>query len=397
MKKMDIDENLYLLDIKLLSSLKPIKSKVINLENNQYALDIKENKNNINKETKIENNLLNTNLLFPSKLDFNITSNSFYNFNNEMTNLSIKYKSKPYNNNIFQDPFYLMDKNINDYNNQSIVSFGQIKSKEGFYISNNKNNISQESFYNKNYIPNNNNILKEEENFKNNLINSDTLNLFSTNINSNNINKENIPNIFNNNFNNNFNIININNNINNNSNNICFNNCDFNYNQQNFECFLSKKRISSENGKKENKKIIKKKFFKTKIITRNKDDKKDKNKKLPQTVIFNCYHNKKNEKHNKNNNNSFYYYCSHPNCDYKNKTLKQLQNHHHKMISECQNDIILLLKLIYKSKLMLVKFISNDINKNNFFSEFYEKTINNISFNEYVETICGFKLNEIPL
>ena len=200
MKKMDIDENLYLLDIKLLSSLKPIKSKVINLENNQYALDIKENKNNINKETKIENNLLNTNLLFPSKLDFNITSNSFYNFNNEMTNLSIKYKSKPYNNNIFQDPFYLMDKNINDYNNQSIVSFGQIKSKKGFYISNNKNNFSQESFYNKNYIANNNNILKEEENFKNNLINSDTMNLFSTNINSNyfnNINNANIPTIFN--------------------------------------------------------------------------------------------------------------------------------------------------------------------------------------------------------
>ena len=67
------------------------------------------------------------------------------------------------------------------------------------------------------------------------------------------------------------------------------------------------------------------------------------------------------------------------------------------MISECQNDIILLLKLIYKSKLILLKFISNDIHKKDNFSEFYNNSLKNISFNEYVEAICGFNLDEIPL
>ena len=67
------------------------------------------------------------------------------------------------------------------------------------------------------------------------------------------------------------------------------------------------------------------------------------------------------------------------------------------MISECQNDLILFLKLIYKSKLMLKKLIYNDITKKKFFSEFYENSLKNISLNEYVETTCGFKLDEIPL
>ena len=116
-------------------------------------------------------------------------------------------------------------------------------------------------------------------------------------------------------------------------------------------------------------------------------------------IIFNCYQNKPKGKLKKQRNKKklFNFSCSHKNCQYIYKTLKQLQNHHHKMIPECQNDLILLLKLIYNTKLILVKNISNNVYKKKYFSELYENSIKNISFNQYTETISGIHLDEFNL
>ena len=61
---------------------------------------------------------------------------------------------------------------------------------------------------------------------------------------------------------------------------------------------------------------------------------------------------------------------------------------------ECQNDLISLLKEIYNTKLILIKCISNDINKKKYFSDLYENSIKNISLNQYTETISGTHLEE---
>ena len=64
------------------------------------------------------------------------------------------------------------------------------------------------------------------------------------------------------------------------------------------------------------------------------------------------------------------------------------------MIPECQIDLISLLKEIYNTKLILTKCISNDIDKKKYFSELFEKSIKNISLNQYTETISGTHLDE---
>ena len=433
----DNDEARYLLDLKLLSSLKPIKGKVINLENKASNLNIKENINCLNEDKKlnIDNNLLNTNLFFPTKLDYNMTSNNFNNFycynndiHNQMTNMSIKNKKNMFsNNNFFQDPFYFLDNNVNESNYQSLLSFGKMKSKEGFNLLNNNNiKLSQESFLsNKNYLLNNNDIT-EDDNNKNKISNFDTINFFQNNINYNvinNLNNINLNNNINNNFINNTNIININNNTINNiniNNNINFNNTlnnnnninnnkiitehNNNYNKYELNDFLFKKRNSSEdkiskdNNKYSSKKIIdiKKNLFK---IQKKEKDKPILKNNIRLNIIFNCYQNKPKGKLKKQRNKKklFNFSCSHKNCQYIYKTLKQLQNHHHKMIPECQNDLILLLKLIYNTKLILVKNISNNVYKKKYFSELYENSIKNISFNQYTETISGIHLDEFNL
>ena len=124
----DNDESSYRLVLKLLSSLKQMKGKVINLGNKSNHLNLNGNINNKDKTINLENNMLNTNLFFPTKLDF--TLNNFYSYNNDiqsrlMTNISIQNKNYMFSNNnlFFQDPFYLADNS---------TSLGQMKSKEGF-------------------------------------------------------------------------------------------------------------------------------------------------------------------------------------------------------------------------------------------------------------------------
>ena len=432
----DNDESRYLLDLKLLSSLKPIKGKVINLENKSNHIELNGNINNLNKDKTInlENNMLNTNLFFPTKFDF--TLNNVYNYNNDiqsrlMTNISIQNINNMFSNNnfFFQDPFYLADNITYENNYRNLLSLVQMKSKEGFNLLNNNNNynntkISDSFLSNKNYLLNNNininnNDIKDE-NIRNKLLNID-LNYFQKNVNNNYINNFNLYNFnndFNNNFFNNYNIININSNIYNNidfnnfNNNIykTVNNNNFinninniihenNINRNEFGNFLNKKRKTTENAKKNKKLFSTNKIIKFKTNKNDKENEIEKKKITRPIIIFKCYQNKPKgiNKKQKIKKKKFNLTCSHPNCQYICKTLKQLQNHHHKMIPDCQNDLISLLKLIYNTKLILIKNISNNINKRKYFSEVYEMSIKNISFNQYTQTISGSYLEKIDL
>jgi predicted metallo-beta-lactamase superfamily hydrolase len=59
--------------------------------------------------------------------------------------------------------------------------------------------------------------------------------------------------------------------------------------------------------------------------------------------------------------------------------------------------LISLLKEIYNTKLILIKCISNDINKKKYFSELYENSLKKISLNQYTETISGTHLEDFFL
>ena len=65
------------------------------------------------------------------------------------------------------------------------------------------------------------------------------------------------------------------------------------------------------------------------------------------------------------------------------------------MISECQLDSIRILKLIYNTKLMLLKLLKNDKNKKDYFSKLYENSIKNINLSNYSESITGMHIDDI--
>ena len=108
--------------------------------------------------------------------------------------------------------------------------------------------------------------------------------------------------------------------------------------------------------------------------------------------IFNCYQKKK--KRRKSNKEIKKFKCVHPYCEYSYKTLKQLQNHHYKMTSECQLDSVYILKLIKNTKVILINIIKDDNNKKDYFSKMYDKNINKITLNNYLEYIAGIHFND---
>jgi len=389
------EQNRFLLDLKLLSSIKSIKGKVIHLDNKANSSDINTNISNsfdIKKQNLANNNnLLNINLCSTGRFDFNNLPNNNINYcqNQYFSNMSIKNQKNMYTNSIFQDPFCLLDNHLNENPHRSLLSFEEMNSKEGYNLLNStiNNKFSQDSFMFLNNM-NNNNIEDDINKNKNNYL--DTMNnIFINNIN-NSCNNNNNNNIYFNNINNFY----FNNNINR-------NNTELSFNQDNNDEFLIKKRKSDnakQIGQKQNSSApinksnrLKKNIFKTQ--KNNKDINKNR---IKPKIIFNCYQSKQKSKFRKQKNkkNNFLFRCSHTNCEYTYKTLKQLQNHHYKMMSECQNDLISLLKGIYYTKLILIKCISNDINKKQYFSELYEKSIKNISLNQYTETISGTHLEE---
>jgi hypothetical protein len=383
------EQNRFLLDLKLLSSLKSIKGKVIHLDNKANNSDINTNITNtfdLKKQNLVNNNnLLNINLGIPGRLDFNYLPNNNNNFcqNQYFSNMSIKNQKNMYTNSIIQDPFCLLDNHLNENPHRSLLSFEEMNSKEGYNILNNtiNNKFSQDSFM---FLNNNNNIEDDLNKNKNN--NLDAMNIFINNVNNSYTN-------------------NINNNYFNNINNFCFSsnankiNAELSFNQDNIDNFLYKKRksdIAKQNGQKGNSSSSKNNQIKKNIFKTQKNNKDINKNRIKPKIIFNCYQSKQKSKfrRQKNKKNNFSFRCSHTNCEYAYKTLKQLQNHHYKMIPECQIDLISLLKEIYNTKLILTKCISNDIDKKKYFSELFEKSIKNISLNQYTETISGTHLEE---
>ena len=87
-------------------------------------------------------------------------------------------------------------------------------------------------------------------------------------------------------------------------------------------------------------------------------------------------------------------YCGHKGCESVFKTKKQLVFHHYKMSPQCHNDTINFLKMIYFTKKILLK---NDERKDKLlekYSELYRNTMKNISLDEHIETIVGLNFED---
>ena len=65
------------------------------------------------------------------------------------------------------------------------------------------------------------------------------------------------------------------------------------------------------------------------------------------------------------------------------------------MISECQLDSVQILKLIYNTKIMLINLIKKDKKKKEYYTKLYENSINNVSLNNYFESIVGTNIDDI--
>ena len=84
--------------------------------------------------------------------------------------------------------------------------------------------------------------------------------------------------------------------------------------------------------------------------------------------------------------------CSHYGCETSFKTKKQLIYHHYKMNPQCQNDTVLILKMINDLKTILK---NNNKEKNiKLFGELYKETMKNISLDEHIETLAGFNFED---
>ena len=122
------------------------------------------------------------------------------------------------------------------------------------------------------------------------------------------------------------------------------------------------------------------------------------------TNIFNVYKKtkyilRKRKKQKKNLNlNRIKINCSHQRCKLIFKTKKQLALHHYKMSIECHYDTITLLKMISSVKKIFLNHAkkNNEINNNigEKYSLLYKEAMNNIPFEEYIETIVGFNLED---
>jgi len=84
--------------------------------------------------------------------------------------------------------------------------------------------------------------------------------------------------------------------------------------------------------------------------------------------------------------------CSHYGCEATFKTKKQLVYHHYKMNPQCQNDTILILKMINYLKNILIK--NNKEKNKQKFGELYEETMKNIPLDEHIETLVGFNFED---
>ena len=89
------------------------------------------------------------------------------------------------------------------------------------------------------------------------------------------------------------------------------------------------------------------------------------------------------------------YTCGHKGCELSYKTKKQKVFHHGKMDPECQKDSIMLLNQISLCKELIVSLSKKDKIKEKDVEKLqvkFEKTMRDISINDYAQMICGHKL-----
>ena len=426
-------ENRFLQDIQLLSSIKSIPGKIIPLynkinevsKNNNKENDIKQNNKN-ETNNKIYHN--SKSLFTPEKPIINnyknirnniYKTNNFY-FNNEInvTNMHFNFNSiaNPYDEmGIIPDQIGFLDSPIfkPSSNPQTILSMNS-EIKNNFMWTNNK--FTQNSFYFQN-LKFNGNCGNQNEN----LFDKDNRNIILNNKKSQlsyyqiDLGKEEFLKkkrsshlLFRKE--NDKNPENQNHHIDNNN-----NNCNFDDNKFEKKSSLLIYNINNDDSKKGIKNIInidEKKDKKINDIKVKKilfnienyseesyDDEEDDNiyhninyNNLDNNNLFNCYQKKK-KRRRKLEIKKFK--CLHPICYCSYKTMKQLKNHHYKMTTECQLDTVYILKLISSTKKMLFKLFAKDKSKKKYFCKLYENSINNVSLNNYFESIVGTNIDDI--
>ena len=89
------------------------------------------------------------------------------------------------------------------------------------------------------------------------------------------------------------------------------------------------------------------------------------------------------------------YQCKHLGCNLRFKTKKLLIYHHLKMMPECKDDTICLLKMINKTKKMVIKIIEGrDDSSYDKYSSLYENAMKEISLIEHIKLYTGFKFKD---
>ena len=91
--------------------------------------------------------------------------------------------------------------------------------------------------------------------------------------------------------------------------------------------------------------------------------------------------------------------CGHEGCEGIFKTKKQLLYHHYKMNIECHNDTISLLKMINLVKNIILKNVhtlkeDDKISNISNISDLYKETMKKISLDEHIETLVGFNFED---
>ena len=86
--------------------------------------------------------------------------------------------------------------------------------------------------------------------------------------------------------------------------------------------------------------------------------------------------------------------CGHEGCEGIFKTKKQLVFHHYKMNSDCHNDTINLIKMINLTKKILLKKVEQKEKLLEKYSELYKETMKKISLDEHIETLVGLNFED---
>ena len=356
-----IKEKNYQLNMDLLSSIKSIPGKIVNLQT----------ENLINED-------LNKKLIYPEgkhTTSSSISKDYFYEQN--MINSEEKINKKlNTTNSVFRPMLYFPIKRstLNYYPTNSMMSFTDILLQN--QIQQNPYKITNSSFSKNSFSPNipiyepNNLII----NPMNTLTQLNQINIFNPiNYYNNNFNK------INNTFNPNFNLTNINN-----ENNLFLNQ------KRNFETSEKKEKIKH---KKRN--II---FYtnfnniEKQIINKEKEEKKNLFTVIPKSVYN--YKKRKPRKKKLFTGIKNKLKCHHDGCEGIFKTKKQLKFHHYKMNPNCHNDTLTLIKLISGVKNILLKNKNIEEYKQKF-GEIYRETMKNISLEEHIETLIGFNFEDL--